>query len=368
MENDRIWTLLTRKLSGEATPTELQELDRLITLYPESKKTITSLSQSWVSGITTDTEFLEATYLQHLERMKAKGFSLNSDEQLLIEENTISPKPAGKPSVIKQILIYAIVLTLIAATWVIIRKPAEVIGDEKKDETGLVTTNNGSRTKLLLPDGSSVWLNAGSKLTYNKKFNAASREVYLTGEAFFDVVKDPQRPFLIHTSKMDVKVLGTQFNVKAYEQDKTFETSLIHGSVEVFLKKDQGKKYLLKPNQKLVLTNKDGSQQNKNFKPGIDAKGPLVQIKELTYINGTNNDVESSWTRNILSFEDESFSEVSKKMERWYDVKFEFNNKRWENEFLSGSFEKESLDQAMSALKFTAGFDFSIKDKIITIY
>jgi ferric-dicitrate binding protein FerR (iron transport regulator) len=250
---------------------------------------------------------------------------------------------------------------------VIIKNPEELIVAKKKDETGLVATSNGSRTKLILPDGSSVWLNAGSKLNYNKNFDAALREVYLTGEAFFDVVKDPERPFLIHTSKMDVRVLGTQFNVKAYEQDKTFETSLIHGSVEVFLKKEPGKKYLLKPNQKLVLTNK-ASQQNKITDVSADLKEPLVQIKELTYINGSNKDVESSWTRNILSFEDESFSEVSKKMERWYDVKFEFNNKHWETEFLSGSFEKESLDQAMTALKFSTGFDFSIKDKIITIY
>lgn len=367
MENDRIWTLLTRKLSGEATPTELRELEKLLSLYPDSKKTINSLSQSWSSGIPTDSEFLEATYLQHLERMKAKGFTLSSEEHVLQEENPVSTVTAKKPTILRQILIPAIVLAFVIATWVVIKNPEEGIVAKKKNETGLVVTNNGSRTKLILPDGSSVWLNAGSKLNYNKNFDAALREVYLTGEAFFDVVKDPKRPFVIHTSKMDVKVLGTQFNVKAYEQDKTFETSLLHGSVEVFLKKDRGTKYLLKPNQKLVLANK-GPQQNKNASPGTNARESIVQIKELTYINGTNNDVESSWTRNILSFEDESFSEVSKKMERWYDVKFEFNNKRWENEFLSGSFEKESLDQAMTALKFSTGFDFSIKDKIITIY
>jgi ferric-dicitrate binding protein FerR (iron transport regulator) len=166
---------------------------------------------------------------------------------------------------------------------------------------------------------------------------------------------------------MDVKVLGTQFNVKAYEQDKNFETSLIKGSVEVFLNKDPSKKYHLKPNQKLVLANVV-SDNGRNTGITRVAEEPLIIIKALTYINGTNNDVESSWTRNILSFEDESFSEVSKKMERWYDVKFEFRDKRWENEFLSGSFEKESLDQAMNALKFSTGFNFSINNKIISIY
>ena len=367
MENDRIWTLLTRKLSGEATPTELRELDMLISLYPESKKTISSLTQSWASGIPTDSEFLEATYLQHLERMKEKGFALSTEVQVLNEEYAVYPEPTNKNFYLRQVVILAMVVGLIIATWAIIKSPEEAIAAGKKDNISLVSTNNGSRTKMILPDGSSVWLNAGSKLNYNKNFDASVREVYLTGEAFFDVVKNPERPFVIHTSKMDVKVLGTQFNVKAYEQDKTFETSLINGSVEVFLKKDPAKKYLLKPNQKLVLAN-DLGVQSTNIKPGQIATDPDVQIRELTYINGTNKDVESSWTMNILSFEDESFSEVSKKMERWYDVKFEFNNKQWENEFLSGSFEKESLGQAMTALKYSFGFDFSIKNKLITIY
>jgi ferric-dicitrate binding protein FerR (iron transport regulator) len=216
----------------------------------------------------------------------------------------------------------------------------------------------------MLPDGSGVWLNAGSKLNYKKAFDGKTREVELTGEAFFDVAKDPERPFIIHTSKMDVKVLGTQFNVKAYELDKNFETSLIKGSVEISVLADPGKKYLLKPNQKLVLAKDIVASRSAIKKNG--AAG--VQIKELTYLAGTNADIESSWTRNILSFEDEPFSEVAKKMERWYDVKFEFKDKRWENEFLKGSFEKESLDQAMNALKFTTGFNFSIKDKIISIY
>ena len=89
-------------------------------------------------------------------------------------------------------------------------------------------------------------MNAGSVLKYPKEFKGDTREVYLTGEAFFDVVKNPARPFIIHTSSIDVKVLGTKFNVKAYPNDKTVETSLVQGSVEVFVKNRPGEKYLLK--------------------------------------------------------------------------------------------------------------------------
>ncbi len=364
MENDRIWILLTRKLSGEATTTELDELESLIGGHPGFEKLVSAVSDSWIAGTPTDTEFLEATYLVHLQRMKARGYALGENEQVLEPVQVVHTVPGKAKFHWKEVLLSAMVLVLVTAGLLIIKKPMEVTILPAKEEIGIVSTQNGARTKLMLPDGSGVWLNAGSKLNYKKTFDDKIREVELTGEAFFDVVKDPERPFIIHTSKMDVKVLGTQFNVKAYELDKNFETSLVKGSVEISVLADPEKKYLLKPNQKLVLA-KDmvasGIAGEKNNVAG-------VQIRELTYLAGTNADIESSWTRNILSFEDEPFSEVAKKMERWYDVKFEFKDKRWENEYLKGSFEKESLDQAMNALRFSFGFNFSIKDKIISIY
>ena len=94
----------------------------------------------------------------------------------------------------------------------------------------------------------------------------------------------------------------------------------------------------------------------------------LIEIKPLTYLQGTETDIESSWTKNILSFEDEPFIEVAKKMERWYDVKVEFKNSDLEHQFLSGSFEKESLDQALKALKYSTGFDYKIEGHRIIIY
>jgi ferric-dicitrate binding protein FerR (iron transport regulator) len=367
MENDRIWILLTRKLSGEATSSELRELDSLLKSQPGSEKLVAAVSDSWTAGSPTDADFLEATYIQHLERMKARGIAIGDTNQLedgfAIYQEVKKKKPKGR-----ELLLSALVIMLAAASFFVIKKPQESPVLAKSQEIGIVSTNNGARTRLLLPDGSGVWLNAGSSLRYNKRFDGKIREVSLTGEAFFDVVKDIERPFIIHTSKMDVKVLGTRFNVKAYEQDKTFETSIINGSVEVRLKKAPLEKYTLKPNQKLVLSSVDQQETGLTNKSETKQVEDKVEVKNLTYLPGTNEDIESSWTRNILSFEDEPFSEVCKKMERWYDVKFEFKNKRWENEFLHGSFEKESLEQAMNALKFTSGFNFSIRDKIISIY
>lgn len=367
MENDRIWILLTRKLSGEATSTELEELTLIVNSHPDAEKLITAVSESWVAGSATDSEFMEATYLQHLDRMKAKGYNLEDDRPVLKADPVIYVEPEKPRFYRGELFLSALVILLAAATLFVIKKPKEATALPLKNEMGVVSTNNGSRTKLLLPDGTGVWLNAGSNLNYDKKFDGKLREVHLSGEAFFDVVKDAARPFIIHTSKMDVKVFGTQFNIKAYEQDRTFETSLITGSVEVSLTKDPSKKYTLKPNQKLVLGADKNAQQNNPDRTQIAATNE-IEIRQLTYLAGSNSNIESSWTRNVLSFEDEPFSEVSKKMERWYDVKFNFQNKHWENQYLSGSFENESLDQAMSALRFSTGFNYSIKDKIISIY
>src|SRR5437588_18774 len=82
-------------------------------------------------------------------------------------------------------------------------------------------TQNGSRTNLVLPDGTRVWLNAGSRITYDKNYGITLREVGLTGEAFFDVAHNSGKPFVIHTARIDIKVLGTRFNVKSYPLDKT---------------------------------------------------------------------------------------------------------------------------------------------------
>ena len=370
MDNDRIWILLTRKLTQEATATELQELDMLLEQQPGALTTANEVTASWNTVLPADQDFLEATYLQHLERMKAKGHILNADAPLLNEDGTIFSKPQKSFFSFKSILLAAAVILIVASTaiWLKPTSPQPAISKVKPSQANEILTPNGSRTKLLLPDGSNVWLNSGSKLTYNKSFETGLREVYLSGEAFFDVVKNSKRPFIIHTSKIDVKVLGTSFNVKAYENDKTVETSLIKGSVEVFLRKNPSNAYVLKPNQKLVLQNEE-IIKNKNNRPLKAADmPPLVAIKQLSYLKGTNTDIESSWTKNILSFEDEMFADVAKKMERWYDIKLEFNNKKWVKQYLSGSFEKESLEQALKALQFTTGFKYKKEDKTISIY
>ena len=237
----------------------------------------------------------------------------------------------------------------------------------KKSE---ITTKYGSNTQLILPDGSTVWLNAGSKLNYEKINETGLREVYLTGEAFFDVVKNPQRPFIIHTSSIDIKVLGTSFNVKAYPDDKTVETSLIRGSVEVTVKNRPEEKYLLKPNQKLILFNDAFTEKTEKDQRVLPVNMPVIKIRQLSYLKGDTAAIETSWVRNKLDFVDESFVDLGKRMGRWYDVEFEFKNSQLEEERLTGSFDGETLVEALEALRFTNNyrFNYKIEDKRVLIF
>jgi ferric-dicitrate binding protein FerR (iron transport regulator) len=232
-----------------------------------------------------------------------------------------------------------------------------------------IKTQNGSRSKEILPDGSTVWLNAGSKLVYGKDFGVEIREVHLTGEAFFDIVKNPEKPFVVHAGSIDIRVLGTAFNVRNYPDDKTTETSLLRGSVEITTQKRPGEKWMLKPNEKLVLLKDQAAPSPDRALPKkYSERLPLVVKKELTYQPGDSIAVEMAWVRNKLTFEDESFEEVAKKLERWYDIEIEFRDLVKKDLVLHNTFQNETLEEVMAALEFSLNFRYRIEGRKVIIY
>ena len=235
-----------------------------------------------------------------------------------------------------------------------------------------INTRNGSKTSLVLPDGTKVWLNSGSQLRYDKHYGSKQREVSLTGEAYFDVVKNPDLPFVIHTNRMDIKVLGTAFNVKCYPGEKTTETSLIRGSIEVTLK-DRQEKIRLKPNEKLVISDAVASgetavkQESSSLREPRATRKPLISLSGLTLLPGDNTIIETAWVSNRLVFSSETFEEVALKMERWYNVKISFSDESLKAATLTGNFEKETLGEALSALQLVTPFSYTIKSDLIVI-
>lgn len=375
MQNERIWELLARKIANEASDSELMELADLLKARPDLHFQVQTflelynnhpeLEESWEQG--------QQAYNNHIQRMEEQGHYIPEVETSSIEEPLLlaNPSSTARRSFTRWSVAAGFLLLLTATAWLWNnwkaeeREQAQQLSQTKSE----VYTKNGSKTRIQLPDGSLVWLNAGSKLNYKNDFGKDLREVELIGEAFFDVVKNPKKPFVIHTSTIDVKVLGTAFNVKSYPGEKTTETSLVRGSVEVVVKKRPQEKYILKPNEKIVVLNELELPPTKIRPLKVKAvEEPLIAIRKLTYSKGDSISVETAWAYNKLSFDDEPFLEVARKMERWYDVNFEFRNTRVEDIRLQGSFINETLPQAMEALKYTNRFNYEIQGKKVIVY
>jgi len=372
MTIDRFWDLLAKKNCGEANSDELQELDDTLLKNPEWKNTADTLSNlNFESTVFDNTEEAESAFETHLERMKRAGVAFsdikrNYDDFQVPQRNGRSKKWLISASVIATSLIIVLLL-----------KNSVITSETKNGMANLsqVTTKPGSKTQIRLPDGSVVRLNSSSSLTYDKNFGKNIREVSLTGEAFFDVEKDSSHPFIIHTNAIDIKVLGTAFNVKSYPGDANIETSLLRGKVEVTLKNRSNEKIYLNPNEKLVVANDNAfvsrtpaNEPDKGDGKKAISSTPTYAVRPLTYYPVDSAVIETSWVDNRLIFqENETFHDVALKMERWYGVKIHFADEEVARMRPFGSFTNETIDQALDALRESFGFHYKISGNEITI-
>lgn len=359
MSTDRLYSLLAKKITHEASGEELEELQRLLDENPQQQlleEVVNSLHQT------------RTTFLQFAD-----------DEQIIqsgwqsIHNQILAP---GAPAVMKFCRIrhswwkgmaaVALLLLGVVALWKWMSpQPLWQRGYHNQ-----ISTRPGSKSRIQLPDGSLVWLNVGSKLTYADGFSGGRRELTLEGEAFFDVVKDPAHPFVIHTQKMDVKVLGTSFNVKAYPEDATTEATLFRGRIEVtLLRHHEQKKIILAPRQKLVVNNQLSKFMDKDLREkGLVEERDNIQIQAIeSTLKGDSAYTEISWIYNRLEFKKESFAGVMRKMERWYDVQINIEDSSLNNEIISGSLSAENIDKALEALQFTTHFRYEKTPECILI-
>ncbi len=374
------WNLIAKKLMGEATPQELHELESLLRNNPELHYPMQTISDLWRSSVDPDKkEEAEIAFSRHLDRLKELKVDYRAEHTYLSEEidpESAAPYPWPKKRSLsgKRVFIIAALFggLLGLTVWLFNRDnhaaltPIAHLSVATGNE---IFTANGSRTHLTLPDGTLVWLNAGSRLTYGKNFNTGDREINLTGEAFFDVARNAQKPFLIHTARIDITVLGTSFNVKSYPTDKTTEATLVHGSIEVSIKDRPTEKIILKPNEKLVVANDDSTLHRSvpaRHTPG-DTDESLVTIRKPTYEQTTGAIIETAWIDNKLTFREEAFGELAVQMERWYGVTIRFGDPALQQLHFTGSFKEETIGQALEALKLTAAFSYTIEGNQVTI-
>lgn len=230
----------------------------------------------------------------------------------------------------------------------------------------------GSKTKVQLPDGSYVTLNSGSKLKYANGFGDNSRTVFLEGEAFFDVNKNKAMPFYVNVSGIKIKVLGTTFNVKAYPEEKTVETTLITGSVQIYKADNETETTpmaTLQPSEMAVYEKKSGELKKSDSDVAKVAEEiASVPEKEIEVQQNINTELSTAWKNNELVFNNERFEDLTKRIERWYNVEIELNHPGLKEARFSGKFDKETLEQAIKALTLVTPFQYKIEKNHIWIY
>lgn len=223
-------------------------------------------------------------------------------------------------------------------------------------------TGYGTKSKRILPDGTTVWLNAGSKLSYN------DREATLEGEAFFDVAKDAGHPFIVHAGGVTIEVLGTTFNVKAYDSEENVEATLISGRIRVQLNHLKGEKIMLAPNEKLIIRRLPATNNNTQTTPDSREREKEYRVQSVVKPDNSPYLAETAWVNNTLVFTNETFGDVATKLERWYNVRIRFENDQLKQEQLSGIFEEEDVQQALQILQMTTRFKYRITDSEIVIF
>ena len=363
MNQEQFWILLSKKLANEANSEELAELERLIQAHPEWQYATQNLEELWMGKSVADQQQSEDAYLLHVQRMK--DLNIPFGDQVGVQP--LYPR--------RRVRWYwaaaALVLLLGVFALFRFRSGTSPQADVAIKEVNEISTRMGSKSKVKLPDGTVVWLNAGSKLTYNKTYGQTLREVNLSGEGYFDVVKMKDKPFIINTADIRIKVLGTVFNVKAYPQDKKTETSLIRGSIEVTINNRPSDKYFLSPNEKLVVENDEVLMKTGEKVKGSSLRSvntPLISLNKLNYSTADSTLAETEWINNRLVFRDESLEELAVKMERWYNMNIEIRDEDLKQTRVSGIFDSETIDQALEALKISIRFHYEQEGNNIIIH
>jgi len=234
----------------------------------------------------------------------------------------------------------------------------------------------GQRTEIILPDNSKVLLNSKTTLKYSAAFNTANREIYLDGEAYFDVKKG-HLPFEVRTEAINIRVLGTAFNVKCYSDESIVEATLVRGSMIVEKLDDESgvsEEIKLKPNQKVVFNKKQASTAMADEGKASDRADVIKAPEVKTHQTGTLNLVDSydtqistGWTNGLLIVEGETLADLSKKIERRYDVSVVFMSERLKNFKYTGTLKEYSLEQVLKALEATSPIDYKVDKNMVYI-
>ena len=208
----------------------------------------------------------------------------------------------------------------------------------------VIAVERGQKANITLPDGSKVWLNSQSKLTYSANFNLKKRELELNGEAYFEVAHNPEKPFIVHSNDISVEALGTAFGVKAYNEDNLISSILMRGKVRVTTPAGES---ILMPNDRIMYDK-------------TSHKKVLSTVTNATDFTG--------WIHNELRFENESLGEISKTLQRVYNVEIIYASEKLRNQRYTGTLNNNSLESVLNIITLTSPISFEIDKQQVKLY
>jgi transmembrane sensor len=362
--NERINEIITNVLAGESSAEEELTLIDWLGESIENQQYFTENEKTWNS---LKTVFHKNKYDS---RAAYNKFNLNIRKPK-------KTKPVNYKNLFRDSLKWAAIgLVLLAIgsvfSYYVIRHENSL-----NASTTEINSPSGSRSNVILPDGSSVWLNAGSKLKYSGNFGSSDRIIYLEGEGFFNVEKDTKRPFTVVTSQLEIVALGTSFNVKSYPEEGYIQTTLVSGSVQVTrsLYKQEESGVVLEPNQqityykdtdRMLLTHENDAREQEKVQPKQE-RIPAQAPPRIVMSRGIDPEIFTAWKDNRLIFDNEPFENIAVKLERRFGARIIIEDEEIKNKKFKGRFEEITIEQALTALKFASPFEFYIKEDTIFI-
>jgi transmembrane sensor len=226
----------------------------------------------------------------------------------------------------------------------------------------------GSKSLITLPDGSKAWINAGSKLSYRGDFNLSERVVNLEGEGYFNVTSNKAKPFIVQTAHLKVRAFGTAFNVKAYPEEKTVETTLVEGVVEIeagdMTKSRETYIYTLKPKQNIIYNIESGITEQKSdsepVREAVAVNKADVAEKEVKVISNIKPELYTSWKDENWVIEGMPLDELAILMGRRYNSRIEIRDDALKLYKFSGTIQNETLEQVLVILSLTTPLEYTI--------
>ena len=351
----KIENQILRYLSGEASEQEIQQMQVWLQESEENRQLFALHKKTWLS----------ARVLAEYDANQIKQSREKVDLKISNSELQRSLKRANRR--IRMMAYAASVALLLGITSVLYLSQKETPVKQSTVLTGgEVEVPYGSKSLMTLPDGSKVWMNAGSKISYPADFGLTSRNVFLAGEAYFDVAKMEEIPFYVNTDVLKIKVYGTAFNVKAYTDDDRVETTLDRGAISIIRNDAPDREISVKLNQKITIL-RDNQKSPVSSTLATTATVSSKPTENLKIQEMKSTEAITAWKDNKLIFEKEPLWSLAKQLERTYNVSIKFNSEKIKSFRYSAAIKEMPIDQVLEAIAMSSPISYHIKGSEITL-